>query len=296
MDPASNPPSSEPQTPTSATPPRSYQAAHAVLNTNELICEIIGRLPLEDIVVTTGVCKTWRNALEASVTIQQALFLVPAGIREIATTTKCLSMRVQDIARKQYTNIGRPNPYTIRIFGQMGVFGEVHWRSRGNNFCKLLPRFDHPVATWRHMFLTQPPITTVNTLIYLNENTTKTGHRVRTQHVAYSFTSDEGIKMGELHDYIRSKEQRYQESSSINFLDIKLDIRSAAIEAGFYLERGDICVIHPNNRWWEVRNGKVHRKLKLPDNLIDLTGEVPDTDPSDFQTHVWPSLRRCVDA
>jgi hypothetical protein len=32
------------------------------------------------------------------------------------------------------------------------------------------------------------------------------------------------------------------------------------------------------NRWWEVRKGKVHRRIEPPSNLIDVTGDVSDAD------------------
>ena len=38
--------------------PKSNQAARAVLNTNELLCDIIIHLPFEDVVNATKVCKT----------------------------------------------------------------------------------------------------------------------------------------------------------------------------------------------------------------------------------------------
>ena len=156
MDPASNPPSSALPTPISATPPRSYEAAHAVPNTNELICEIISRLPLEDIVVTTGVCKTWRNALKGNRSIQKALFLVPTDIQEITTSTKCLSMRVEDTPREQYAIVAETNPYTARICGQMHALNEIiiPWSEEFRRKDAPLPKFEHPDGTWRNMFVT----------------------------------------------------------------------------------------------------------------------------------------------
>lgn len=51
--------------PTEPISPRWHRAAHAVLSTNELLCNIIARLPLQDIVAATGICKAWRNAVAA---------------------------------------------------------------------------------------------------------------------------------------------------------------------------------------------------------------------------------------
>lgn len=192
MYPASKP-FSGPQTPTSATPPRSYEAAHAVLNTNELICEIIGRLPLGDIVITTGVCKTWRNALKGSRSIQRALFLVPADIQEITTTTKCLAMRIEDIPRDQYAIVAEPNPYTARICGQMYADTNYVWAARRYERENLpLQKFDHPDGTWENMFVTQPPVKTLDVSV---DDAKSLGRR----RYRFTFSHDEGITLGKLH-------------------------------------------------------------------------------------------------
>jgi hypothetical protein len=56
----------EPNTTTGMNSKASYEAAHAVLFTNELLCDIMARLPLQDVVATTGVCRFWRDALKPS--------------------------------------------------------------------------------------------------------------------------------------------------------------------------------------------------------------------------------------
>jgi hypothetical protein len=61
MAPTSETPSDQPQASANLATsimasPTSHQAAHAVFNTNELLCDIIVRLPLEDIFHATGVC------------------------------------------------------------------------------------------------------------------------------------------------------------------------------------------------------------------------------------------------
>ena len=106
--PAKNPSPTKPQSSatTDTTPPTIYKAAHAVLNTNELLCEIISHLPLESIVATTGVCKTWRAALKASAAIQQALFLAPTNISRITTTKADFPKRVEAIPGERYVPRG----------------------------------------------------------------------------------------------------------------------------------------------------------------------------------------------
>jgi hypothetical protein len=266
MDPASNPPSSALPTPISATPPRSYEAAHAVLNTNELICEIIGRLPLEDIVVTTGVCRTWRNVLKGNKSIQRALFLVPADIQEITTSTECLSMRVEDIPREQYAIVAEPNPYTARICGQMHALieGPTTWEEECRREDAPLQKFEHPHGTWRNMFVTQPPVEILYVSCYAGG-----------QAFSRRFECEEGVTLGKLHRFIELNLRAYRRPSVV----ISFTPR------GFFPERS-LSVRGPYNRWWEVRNGRVHRRIQPPNNMIDITGDITDTD--DDQMPVSP--------
>jgi hypothetical protein len=73
----------------------SHQAAHAVLFTNELLCDIIARLPLGDIVSATVICKFWHAAFEGDQHIQEALFLKPAEIRDVL----CENRPINDLER-----------------------------------------------------------------------------------------------------------------------------------------------------------------------------------------------------
>jgi hypothetical protein len=160
--------SSEPRSSTSNTPPDFYEAAHAVLNTNELICEIIGYLPFEDIIAITGVCRTWRCALYGSLAIQRALFLAPEHIRQIATSTENFPERVEDIPRRDYADVGEVNPLLARICGPV-------WSTHGNGnslFANQLgtmspwESFEHPAGLWRDMLITQPPVSYIRVCLY----------------------------------------------------------------------------------------------------------------------------------
>ena len=283
MDTASNPPSSEPQTPTSATPPKSYEAAHAVLNTNELICEIIGYLPLEDIVVTTGVCRTWRNALKGNKSIQRALFLVPAGIQEITTTTKCLSKRVEDIPRKPYAIIGEPHPWTARICGKMFGSTTPTWSRVYEATKEPILDLEHLAVTWRGMFVTQPPIKALELSFFVGSISIKkhpnryiSSHK---EHVPYKCA--EGIKLGPLYDFIALTLKVWDNDSFVTMI----------VPDGFFSKRS-FSVTSRYSRWWEVRNGKVHRRIQPPNNMIDLTGDVSDAEVSNRQSYVWPAIRK----
>lgn len=122
MDSTSNLSSGEPSSietlPTTVTRTSFYEAAQAVLSTNELICDIIVRLPLDDIVIATGVCRAWRQALKDNVAVQQAMFLTPDNSHKITTTEGSLSKLLEDITRKENSTIVELHPFISRICGQ----------------------------------------------------------------------------------------------------------------------------------------------------------------------------------
>jgi hypothetical protein len=138
MDPKREPPSSETQTPIIS----SYKAAHAVVNTHELPHDIIVRLPVKDLVVATGVCRTWHK-LKDSLAIQQALFLAPAKIRDITCKKPCLSKRIEDLEIEgdlshciedfetenelSYCIVGDLHPSITRICGQTEGYTEYYY-------------------------------------------------------------------------------------------------------------------------------------------------------------------------
>lgn len=273
---ASDPSSSQPQGCAGTTPPRFYEAAHAALNTNELLCEVVGRLPLKDIVATTGVCRTWRNALKASVAIQQAMFLVPAEPREIATTTKCLSMRVKDIPRKHYAIVGEPNPYTTRIISLISPSTVPWWDRLYEKLNAPMRVREHSAGTWREMFITQPPIKAIELSLFVIDipfYKRKIGYASDYRY-RVPYNCDEGIKLGPLYDFITSTSEATDKSVVVTMI----------VPDGFFPEHS--CSVRGRyNRWWEIRKGKVHRRIQPPNNLIDLTGDVTDTE--DQPMSVW---------
>jgi hypothetical protein len=200
---ASDPPSSEPQF---------YEAAHAVLNTNELLCEIISRLPLQDIIAATGVCKTWHFALKASRTtlaVKQALFLLPTSIRQITTTTKDIPKRVEDIPRKPhgvYAVVGEVNPFFARMCNPLfsvnaDYVSQFQTMSQRRNF-------EHPAGHWREMLITQPPTSHVSVSLCPNSmfsNSRPWMHVLPDREQSDSLRCDEGLPMGQVYDLIESK-------------------------------------------------------------------------------------------
>lgn len=251
---ASEPSSSEPQSSatTSATPPTFYEAAHAVLNTNELLCEIIGRLPLEDIVITTGVCKTWRAALKASVAIQQALFLAPIDIRRITTDTEAFPKRVQDIPLEDYVVVGEVNPFLARICGPVLLNCNYRDAVYPSSLRTLSPKesFEHPVGLWRDVLITQPPTYHACICLYLNRPRftmlEATQIFVPEREGMYPLQCDQGIRMGQLYDLVESKAQGIQEP-----------VATRVVMPNFN-------PTHDPFGYWEVRKGKVVREILPP--------------------------------
>lgn len=52
-------------------------ALRMVFNTTELLEAILLRLPTQDLLLAMGVCRTLKNAIDTSITIQRALFMAP---------------------------------------------------------------------------------------------------------------------------------------------------------------------------------------------------------------------------
>lgn len=166
----------------------SNQAAHAVLFTNELLCDIIGRLPLKDIVSATGLCKFWREALQSNRHIQEALFLEPAEIREVVCKNHRLDDLENPISVDDCMVLCKTHPYIHDI-----ICDEVHVPKRFEHGSGKSKKFQHPSGTWREMFLTQPPCKKVTVEV----ETTSAFELVKC-------ASSTGVKLGELHDRIQS--------------------------------------------------------------------------------------------
>jgi hypothetical protein len=164
--------------------PTSHHAAHAVLNTNELLCNIIIRLPMDDIVVATGVSKSWRKALKENVAIQQAMFLTPVDVRDIMSEVDCLSMNIEDIPRDQLILIEKIHS---RFFDFWECSMSAGSRGVSDSFQRSFTK--HSSGLWRDMFATQPPIRTFTVEIEWKKK---------------EYNCETGVKMGELYDFCQS--------------------------------------------------------------------------------------------
>jgi hypothetical protein len=252
----------------------SHQAAHAVFGTNELLCDIIGRLPLKEIVIITGVCKTWRKALLDNVSIQQTLFLAPAAIHDIMSEVDCLSMSLEDIPRDQYT-----------------IVAEFHGQTKRRWNCKypnvIQPIFNtfksglSPLGVWQNMFITQPPSKSVTIIISRNGSRLRRGS-ARTDHwpdvpQELEFTRETGVRFGELHAFCQSEIRKHTNSIALNIKFVPKGVTASR----------DVVT----GGRWEVRKGEVVRQTQP--RLVELPNDSDDSDDSDeFYEEMYERLEK----
>lgn len=186
--------SAQPATASIIAPPTSYVAAHAVLFTNELLCDIVCHLPANGIVVNTGVCRTWREALKSRPAVQQAMFLTPAPVRQAVRDPLTLNTCIK---------IGKAHPSLARVFGNFRLLWPCDTKSLPDYGPTVPAKF--PNDNWRDMFLTQPPYRYVFGSV---------GRGVCDYRHA-EFEREEGVRMGEFYDFLKSILPKNQEPSAL---------------------------------------------------------------------------------
>jgi hypothetical protein len=279
MDEKNKPPSSEASSRETQTPIKpkkilSYKAAHTVFNTNELLCKIIGHLNFSQIQAVSEVCQPWYDALKADVGIQQALFLAPADPREITTSAhNCLSMRLEDIPRDKYGVVGKHHPLATALCDELLSYNDEGDLEGFPMRRGMKPRYGAPVGILRDMFITQPPIKTININLHMD---------IQVQNVeivyygptrSYTFQCDEGIKFGKLQDFIHPK----MPQDRLRNWNVAIELKATK---GFALTNMPAPDDHSSR--WEVRNGKVSREIKL---IKPYTEDYP----YDHEREWWPN-------
>lgn len=228
----------------------SHQAAHAVLFTNELLCDIVARLPFRDIVSVTAVCKTWRGALKEDPHVQEALFLKPMEVREVLCDNHLLNDLERPISLDDCTVICKLHPFADKILGKVLV-------GKGSRFpSQPFPNIEHPDGTWREMFITQPPSTKLRVC---------DGRAM----FNYDFPFVEvprttGVTFGEIYDFLKPKQPHLAQAFTVT-----IAVRGYADEDNMPRDR-------PFTSRCKVRDGEVCRPTGLP-----LPVARPDTDSSD---------------
>jgi hypothetical protein len=256
--------------PTEGSSPKWHRAAHAVLSTNELLCNIIAHLPLKDIVAATGICKSWCNAMAADLAVQQALFLKPVELSEVLVETRQLLAlgESETVNIDRCTVVGRLNPLAEKMCGS------IKFRAAQSHVLPL-PRYCwlgcdreppavfgdlHPKGIWRGMFVTQPPCIRVHVKIYelrtedlcgvygYPDQATQTVVQEVNEELNLLERSD-GVKLGDLYDYLHGYHWPYAKHS------VRTTIRKYVSEQTNLPDRTS-CV---------VRNGQVSLPEQLPD-------------------------------
>lgn len=253
MDPTKDSPISNLETITDAATPTPDGAAHRVFSIPELLCDIVARFSLEEIIVATGVCHTWRNAIAADLSIQQALFLNPREVREVIAEDFYILDLERPIPFENCTIIGELNPWISDICGCVYGCSSVH---TSVNF-----EFLSCGGLWREMFVTQPPckaaVVSMQSLDSMNALK------------SLDFEREAGIKMGELYDFI-AEETRYRPECRRTVVYLKnFDTEEYAYGGHF-----------PTTRC-QVRNGEVCRPEQLPERPCSGSECSDDFEPGD---------------
>jgi hypothetical protein len=251
----------EPNTTTGMNSNPSYEAAHAVLFTNELLCDIVARLPLQDVVATTGVCRFWRDALRPNPQVREALFLTPIEVREVMVSDFDICNNTDPIPIDACFLIGAMHPSLRRICGTFHCGEDVKAVMRPGIF----PNFEHPDGIWREMLISQPPCKTVLVTV-----TTVNPGDGDIRELELHLRNDTGVKMGKLYDLIRSKLSGDVQGSKFRVYFVTED------NMDFFETWAIKC---------QVRDGEVRRPAKLPirDDLgaSELAYYDSDSDHSD---------------
>jgi hypothetical protein len=230
----------EPDNTTGMTSKASYEAAHAVLFTNELLCDIVARLPLQDVVVATGVCRFWRDALKPNPQVREALFLTPTEVREVMVSDFDVCNTTDPIPIDAYFLIGTLHPLLRRICGTFHCGEDVKAVIRPGIF----PNFEHPDGIWREMLISQPPCKRV--LVTVTSVSPGDGD---IRELELHLRNDTGVKMGELYDLIRAK--------------LSGDVQGLKFRVYFVTE-DNMDFFETWTIKCQVRDGEVRRPAKLP--------------------------------
>jgi hypothetical protein len=245
----------------------SHEATHAVFNTYELLCNIVGRMPMKDIISATNVSRTWRNALKADIAIQRSVMRIPAPIREIETKLDCAGMRIEDLPSDQFEIVVDINPYMTRICDAPGPWRphdmtEDHWEMLARKSSTPTPK--RPAGAWAATFITQPPVKKVLMMVFpgAQSDRCKLSNFVHYPPVRRSLIKcDGGVTMDKLAAFIRS----YR-------LECGCDVVMKVSLPDGYKSRCDLGAMLPGARRWEVRDGKVCRQIQAAAAAPHLPG------------------------
>ncbi|KAM3414897.1 hypothetical protein BST61_g10040 [Cercospora zeina] len=143
-----------------ATEAKHYIAAHRLFNVTELLENILLELPFKDLlVIASRVCKRFKEVLDHSTRIQQALFFQPLPGPEVHF------FRDQD--RNCFFAVEEHAPKRVHVLRNPFLCGIEHWLVRivEDGDARLrrvdankIQAFERPEASWRTMLVSQPPV------------------------------------------------------------------------------------------------------------------------------------------
>ncbi|KAF2178603.1 hypothetical protein K469DRAFT_467003, partial [Zopfia rhizophila CBS 207.26] len=157
-----------------------------VLNTPELLEAILAQLPPRDLLRAQCISCSFRDTIQASPTLQQALFFRPAPVKEPGVWTI--------------------NPLLQDLFLPWRVFPETNWDLPEYATLELLDwncspetvaAFQHPSASWRRMFLIQPPSKKLAVIRHVHK---RGGDSISRGELSFESNENDGVRMDALYD------------------------------------------------------------------------------------------------
>ncbi|KAK5680168.1 hypothetical protein LTS10_007095 [Elasticomyces elasticus] len=160
-----------------------HSAFNAVLLTTELLEHILSQLPMKDLLLAQRVSSEWRDVICQSPLLQQQLFFLarreefvwnltlPDAKTGSGHTLTRLSANTYHRTPDSYPNAihaGDSNEMTVQLIDMYNLFDSALNVDKGlppdtlELNCKLLA-FSRPTASWRKMFITQPPTHSIST-------------------------------------------------------------------------------------------------------------------------------------
>lgn len=174
-----------------------------------------------------------------------------------------------------YCIVGDLHPSITRICGQMVGYTEYYY----SETTAISPpvrksRFNYSTGIWRDMFVTQPPTKRVRILLYPNDDWTPRMEEDRFEHSVfktlesqtlypgdgrkgrwlqesipnYGFGNFEGVRMGELHDYIHLMADAT--TGEVGATARVIVTERTRLRRSMHLTENPSC-------WWMVEDGKV---------------------------------------
>ncbi|KAI7281649.1 hypothetical protein KC345_g4018 [Hortaea werneckii] len=140
-------------------------ARNAVLHTTELLENILYFLPMKDLLFAQRVCTRWRELIQRSIPLQEALFLRPREldvywklVKEPGVHPKLVKIDEEGYSQGQKGEVFKaaiPNPLLCKV--------DEYSASRANSanpnctWFRRRPSALHPEASWRRMLIAHAP-------------------------------------------------------------------------------------------------------------------------------------------